>query len=63
MPIFDGFTDDMEAVVSDLLRHADIAIRDVPAWIAMRALGATVDANRVRRGPGEPCSGRAYPIG
>jgi hypothetical protein len=46
----DGFTDDMEAVVSDLLRYADVAIRDVPAWIAMRAPGATVDANRIRRG-------------
>ncbi|GIF72996.1 hypothetical protein [Asanoa siamensis] len=46
----DGFHDDVEAVVGDLLTHATEPIRDVEAWMASRVRAVTVDAHRRRRG-------------
>lgn len=46
----DGFHDDVEAVVADLLGNAKAHILDVEAWMAGRLNAATVDGNRRRRG-------------
>ena len=46
----DRFQDDLEAVVTDALRHASTPIRDLEAWICSRITVATVDAHRRRRG-------------
>ncbi|MBM2614504.1 hypothetical protein JIG36_02900 [Actinoplanes sp. LDG1-06] len=46
----DRFHDDVEAVVDDLLAHADRPIRHLEAWVATRVGAATVNAHRRRRG-------------
>jgi hypothetical protein len=46
----DGFHDDVEAVVEDLLSHARQPVHHLEAWIAGRVNAATVDAYRRRRG-------------
>ncbi|GAB2604647.1 hypothetical protein Aab01nite_78370 [Paractinoplanes abujensis] len=46
----DRFHDDVEAVVDDLLAHADRPIRQLEAWVATRVGAATVNAHRRRRG-------------
>ncbi|HEV2638108.1 MAG TPA: hypothetical protein VGX23_23365 [Actinocrinis sp.] len=46
----DRFHDDVEAVVDDLLRHADRPIRNLEAWICTRLTVATVNAHRRQRG-------------
>ena len=46
----DGFHDDVEAVVEDLLTHARQPVQHLEAWIAGRLTAATVDAHRRRRG-------------
>ena len=46
----DRFEDDVEAVVDDLLTHADRPIRVLEAWIASRLTAATVDGHRRARG-------------
>lgn len=46
----DRFHDDVEAVVTDLLRYARVPIHDVEAWVAARVVAATVDGHRRRRG-------------
>lgn len=46
----DGFHDDVEAVVADLLAHAEAPIRNVEAWLCGRLTKATVDGYRRRRG-------------
>lgn len=49
-PCLDGFHDDVEAAVMDLLGNADKPITNVEGWIASRLQAATVDAFRRRRG-------------
>ncbi|WP_305783932.1 hypothetical protein [Symbioplanes lichenis] len=46
----DRFHDDVEAVVEDLLTHADRPIANLDAWVASRLNAATVDAYRKQRG-------------
>ncbi|GAA2851093.1 hypothetical protein [Actinoplanes cyaneus] len=46
----DRFHDDVEAVVTDLLRNARTPVRDVEAWMSARLTAATVDGHRRRRG-------------
>lgn len=46
----DRFHDDVEAVVEDLLTHADRPIHNLEGWIAGRLNAATVDGHRRRRG-------------
>jgi hypothetical protein len=46
----DRFHDDVEAVVEDLLTHAQQPIRNLEAWITTRLTRATVDSYRRRRG-------------
>ncbi|MEV4350362.1 hypothetical protein AB0J83_38390 [Actinoplanes sp. NPDC049596] len=46
----DGFHDDVEAVVQDLLTHCRTPVLNLDAWIAGRVRAATVDAHRRRRG-------------
>jgi hypothetical protein len=46
----DGFHDDVEAVVADLLDNARAEILNVEAWLCGRMVAATVDAHRRRRG-------------
>jgi hypothetical protein len=46
----DRFQDDVEAVLIDLLKHADKQIENLGGWIASRLNAVTVDANRKRRG-------------
>lgn len=46
----DRFHDDVEAVVDDVLAHADRPVLNLEAWIAGRLNAATVNANRRRRG-------------
>ena len=46
----DRFHDDVEAVVDDLLRHADRPIRNLEAWICTRLQAATVNGHRRQRG-------------
>ncbi|MBB5869648.1 hypothetical protein F4553_003027 [Allocatelliglobosispora scoriae] len=46
----DGFHDDVEAVVEDLLTHSTKPIINLEAWITSRLNAATVDAYRRRRG-------------
>jgi hypothetical protein len=46
----DRFEDDVEAVVDDLLTHADRPIRVLEAWIASRLTAATVNGHRRARG-------------
>jgi hypothetical protein len=46
----DGFHDDVEAVVEDVLAHCRHPVRNLEAWIAGRVRPATVDAHRRRRG-------------
>lgn len=46
----DGFHDDVEAVIDDLLTNAKARITSVEAWICGRLTAATVDGNRRRRG-------------
>ncbi|MEU7791895.1 hypothetical protein ACGFKZ_15370 [Micromonospora tulbaghiae] len=46
----DRFHDDVEAVVEDLLTHADRPVHNLEAWIAGRLNAATVDGHRRRRG-------------
>jgi hypothetical protein len=46
----DRFEDDVEAVVDDLLTHADRPIRALEAWIASRLTVATVNGHRRARG-------------
>jgi hypothetical protein len=46
----DRFYDDVEAVIDDVLAHAEAPIRDLEAWIAARIPASTVDAHRRRRG-------------
>jgi hypothetical protein len=46
----DRFYDDTEAVVVDVLAHANIPIRNLEGWIVPRLRAATVNAHRVRRG-------------
>ncbi|MBU2670312.1 hypothetical protein KOI35_43100 [Actinoplanes bogorensis] len=46
----DRFHDDVEAVVEDLLVHADRPVRHVEAWVATRVNAATINAHRRRRG-------------
>jgi hypothetical protein len=45
-----AFQDDLEAVVTDVLTHANISIDSLEAWICSRMNAATVDAHRRRRG-------------
>ncbi len=46
----DGFHDDVEAAVEDLLTKATGAIHDVERWIARRLTTVTIDGHRRRRG-------------
>ena len=46
----DGFHDDVQACVEDVLHHADKPIVNLEAWIASRLTAVTVDAHRRRRG-------------
>ncbi|MEY9910159.1 hypothetical protein ABIA35_006403 [Catenulispora sp. MAP12-49] len=46
----DGFQDDVEAVLADLVKHADRRIGNLGGWMAARLNAVTVDANRRRRG-------------
>jgi hypothetical protein len=46
----DRFEDDVEAVVDDVVRHADRPVERLEAWIASRLNAATVDGHRRRRG-------------
>jgi hypothetical protein len=46
----DRFHDDVEAVVEDLLQHADRPIRNLEAWISTRLTVATVNGHRRMRG-------------
>jgi hypothetical protein len=46
----DRFQDDVEAVLNDLLKHADKQIANLGGWIASRLNAVTVDGNRKRRG-------------
>jgi hypothetical protein len=44
------FHNDVEAVVDDVLRHADRSIQNMEGWIMPRLTPVTVDAHRRRRG-------------
>ena len=46
----DGFHDDVESVVGDLLRNARVEIVSLEAWLGSRLTAATVDGHRRRRG-------------
>ncbi|HEU4348778.1 MAG TPA: hypothetical protein VFR35_13445 [Actinoplanes sp.] len=46
----DGFHDDVEAVVADLLSNAKAEIANLEAWLSGRLTAATVDGHRRRRG-------------
>jgi len=46
----DRHQDDVEAVLADVLRHAEEPIANLPGWLVPRLRPVTVDANRVRRG-------------
>jgi hypothetical protein len=46
----DRFQDDVEAVIEDLLAHANVPILNLEAWIVSRLTAATVDGHRRRRG-------------
>jgi hypothetical protein len=46
----DRFEDDVEAVVTYLLAHANVPIRNVEGWIRSRLVRATIDGHRRRRG-------------
>ncbi|MEV6599743.1 hypothetical protein AB0M36_23215 [Actinoplanes sp. NPDC051346] len=46
----DRFHDDVEAVVEDLLAHADRPVLQLEAWVSGRLTAATVDAHRRLRG-------------
>ncbi|MDW5327527.1 hypothetical protein [Plantactinospora sp. KLBMP9567] len=46
----DGFHDDVEAVVSDLLVNAKTPIRNIEGWMSGRVTAVTIDGHRRRRG-------------
>ncbi|MET7400357.1 hypothetical protein ABZS66_43410, partial [Dactylosporangium sp. NPDC005572] len=46
----DRYHDDVEAVIDDLFRRAQIPITNLEAWVVGRMEAATVDAHRRRRG-------------
>src|SRR5205823_15053751 len=46
----DRFEDDVEAVVYDVLTHADRPIRQLEAWVSSRLRAATVNHHRAVRG-------------
>lgn len=46
----DRHQDDVEAVLADVLKHADRPIANLRGWLVPRLRPVTVDANRVRRG-------------
>ncbi|WP_422747219.1 hypothetical protein [Micromonospora sp. WMMD1219] len=49
-PCHDQFMDDVAAVVNDILTQADRPVRDLEAWVAVRAKSVVVDGYRRRRG-------------
>ena len=46
----DHFHDDVDAVLDDLVVHADVPIKNLEGWLTMRMHRATVDGYRRRRG-------------
>ncbi len=46
----DRHQDDVEAVLEDLMRHADLRIANLRGWLVPRLRPVTVDAHRRRRG-------------